>query len=40
MLKTTNQTRNIGVVMESDMNSNSHIKKIAKSAPLPPKEYV
>ena len=32
MLKTTNQARNLGVVMDSDLNFNSHIKTITKSA--------
>ena len=32
MLKTTNQARNLGVVMDSDLNLNSHIKTITKSA--------
>ena len=32
MLKTTNQARNLGVVMDSDLNFNSHINKITKSA--------
>ena len=32
MLKTTNQARNLGVIMDSDLNFNSHIKTITKSA--------
>ncbi|CAJ1082756.1 hypothetical protein KUCAC02_009465 [Xyrichtys novacula] len=32
MLKSTNQARNLGVVMDSDLNLNSHIKTITKSA--------
>ena len=32
MLKTTNQARNLGVVMDSDLNFNIHIKTITKSA--------
>ena len=32
MLKTTNQARNLGVVMDSDLNFSSHIKTITKSA--------
>lgn len=32
MLKTTNQARNLGVVMDSDLNFNSHIKTVTKSA--------
>lgn len=32
MLKTSNQARNLGVVMDSDMNFSSHIKQITKSA--------
>jgi len=31
MLKITNQTRNLGVVMDSFLNLNSHIKTITKS---------
>lgn len=31
-LKATNQARNLGVVMDSDLNLNSHIKTITKSA--------
>ena len=31
MLKTTNQARHLGVVMDSDLNFNSHIKTITKS---------
>ena len=30
-LKTTNQAKNLGVVMDSDLNFNSHIKTITKS---------
>ena len=32
MLKTSNQARNLGVIMDSDLNFNSHIKTIIKSA--------
>ena len=32
MLKPTNQARNLGVVMDSDLNFNSHIKTVTKSA--------
>ncbi|XP_068997425.1 uncharacterized protein [Embiotoca jacksoni] len=32
MLKTTNRARNLGVVMDSDLNLNSHIKTITKLA--------
>lgn len=32
MLKTTDQARNLGVVMDSDLNFNSHMKMITKSA--------
>ena len=32
MLKTTNRARNLAVVMDSDLNFNSHIKTITKSA--------
>ncbi|XP_068571421.1 uncharacterized protein [Cebidichthys violaceus] len=32
MLKTTNKARNLGVFMDSDLNLNSHIKTITKSA--------
>ena len=31
-LKPTNQARNLGVVLDSDLNFNSHIKTITKSA--------
>lgn len=31
-LKSTNHTRNLGVIMDSDLNFNSHIKTITKSA--------
>ena len=31
-LKTTNQARNLGVVMDSDLNLEKHIKAITKSA--------
>ena len=32
MLETTNEARNLGVVMDSDLSLNSHIKSITKSA--------
>ena len=32
MLKTSNQARNLGVIIDSDLNFNSHIKTITKSA--------
>lgn len=32
MLKTTDQARNLGVVMDSDLNLNNHMKTITKSA--------
>ena len=32
MLKTTDKARNLGVVMDSDLNFNSHINPITKSA--------
>ena len=31
MLKTTNQARNLGVTVDSDMNFSSHTKTITKS---------
>lgn len=32
MLRTTDQARNLGVVMDSDLNLNNHIKTITKTA--------
>ena len=32
MLETTDQARNLGVIMDSDLNFSSHIKTVTKSA--------